>query len=73
MKNLQDYPLQELKLCYRILHSQIQQNMELMDAELLDDLQRYLQQQATADGVDVSLHAQWSSWLNDGTVLQGLG
>ena len=73
MKNLQDYPLGELKLCYRILHSQIQQHMELMDAELLDDLQRYLQQQATADGVDVSLHAQWSSWLNDGTVLHGLG
>ena len=73
MKNLQDYPLHELKLCYRILHSQIQQHLELMDAALLDDLQRFLQQQARADGVDVSLHAQWSAWLNDGTPLQSLG
>lgn len=72
MHPLADYPIAELKLVYRLLHAQIQTHLELMDSQLLEDLQHYLQQQAREDGVDVSLHAQWSSWLNDGARLKGL-
>jgi len=66
MKTLEHYELRDLKRIYRTLHSQLQQDFELMDSELLQDLQTYLQAQAKADGVDVSLHAQWAAWLNDG-------
>jgi hypothetical protein len=64
MKNLIDYPLTELKLIYAILHTQIVEQPELMDSNLLHDLQTLLQQQATRDGVDVSTHADWAAWLN---------
>ena len=57
------YPLQELKLIYRILHAALPETQELMDSELLEDLQRYLQRRAKEEGVDVSLHAQWAVWL----------
>ena len=66
MKSLHQYEIRDLKRIYRTLHAQLQQDFELMDSELLHDLQTYLQSQATADGVDVSLHAQWAAWLNDG-------
>ena len=64
MKVLNDYPLNDLKHIYRILHSKLQEDFELMDSELLHDLQVYLQGKAKEDGVDVSLHAQWGAWLN---------
>ncbi len=64
MKAITDYPVLELKLIYQILHSQIQENVELMDSSLLQDLQTNLQSLATKDGVDVSLHSEWSTWLN---------
>jgi len=66
MKTLEHYKLRDLKRIYRTLHGQLQQDFELMDSELLQDLQTCLQAQAKADGVDVSLHAQWAAWLNDG-------
>ena len=66
MKTLEHYEPSDLKRIYRTLHGQLQQDFELMDSELLQDLQTYLQAQAKADGVDVSLHAQWAAWLNDG-------
>lgn len=66
MGRLEDYPIDELKLIYRLLHGQLPQQPELMDAELLHDLQVLLQRRATADGVDVSLHAQWAKWLHEG-------
>ena len=66
MKTLEQYEASDLKRIYRTLHGQLQQDFELMDSELLHDLQTYLQAQAKADGVDVSLHAQWAAWLNDG-------
>lgn len=72
-KNINDYSLAELKLIYQVLHAQIPHNPALMDSDLLDDLQRYLQQQAAKDGVDVSLHAQWATWLNGSTRLKGIG
>jgi hypothetical protein len=64
MQRLDEYPLAELKLVYRLLHSQLPEQLELMDSRLLDDLQSYLQQQARESGVDVSLHADWAAWLN---------
>ena len=66
MKPIDTYELSDLKRIYRTLHSQLQQDFELMDSALLQDLQTFLQAQATATGVDVSLHAQWATWLNDG-------
>ena len=64
MKNLADYPLPELKLIYSLLHSQMLEQPALMDSDLLHDLQRYLQTQATQDGIDVSTHAEWATWLS---------
>ena len=63
MTDLVQYPLQELKLIYRLLHTQLPQYPQLLDSEVLQDLQTYLQQQARQDGVDVSHHAQWAHWL----------
>ena len=72
MQALDQYPLDELKLIYRLLHEALPANLELMDSDLLTDLQRLLQQAAKADGVDVSLHAQWAAWLNGGVQLKGV-
>ena len=72
MKPLSEYALPDLKLIYQMLHERLPSDPMLMDSELLQDLQTYLQQQATDQGIDVSLHAQWSSWLNGGTSLKGL-
>lgn len=67
MYALDDYPLDDLKSIYRILHAQLPEHMELMDSEFLQDLQTHLQVRARAEGVDVSLHAQWSTWINGAT------
>lgn len=66
------YDLDELKLIYQLLHKQLPMHPALMDSELLHDLQGFLQQAARKDGVDVSLHAQWANWLNNGAMLKGL-
>ena len=63
MKTLDTYPLAELKLIYQLLHQQLPQQPALMDSALLHELQSHLQQQAGADGVDVSLHTDWATWL----------
>jgi hypothetical protein len=39
--------------------------MALMDSQMLHDMQTYLQQQASKDGIDVSLHGEWAAWLNN--------
>ena len=70
MKLLAQYNLDELKLVYLCLHAALPGNPHLMDSELLQDLQTCLQQMARANGVDVSHHAQWASWLNNGVVLK---
>jgi hypothetical protein len=72
MTSLVQYPLQELKLIYRLLHSQLPQHPQLLDSELLQDLQTYLQQQAVQDGVDISHHAQWARWLEADTLLKSV-
>jgi hypothetical protein len=65
MQPFDAYRLVELKLVYRLLHSQLPEHPALMDSQLLHDLQGYLQQRARKDGVDVSLHAEWAAWLNN--------
>ncbi len=73
MRTLDSYSLDDLKTIYRILHAQLPEHMALMDSELLHDLQTHLQACARAEGVDVSLHAQWAAWLNGGSApLRGL-
>lgn len=72
MKTLDQYALNELKLIYLTLHTQLPGNPMLMDSDLLQDLQTHLQGMAKAAGVDVSHHAQWATWLNNGVVLKSV-
>ena len=72
MKTLRDYPLDELKLIYALLHAQLVGNPRLMDSDLMQDLQTHLQAEATHAGVDVTLHAQWATWLADGPQLRSV-
>ena len=65
MKNLQDYAVSELKLIYRTLHAQLRSHTELIDWELLQDLQTWLQKKASAEGVSVTDHRQWETWLRN--------
>jgi hypothetical protein len=37
---MERYPIEELKLIYRVLHRQLAQNTELLDAQFFDDLQK---------------------------------
>ena len=62
------YPLAEQKLLYRVLHAWLMDHPELMDSEFLHDLQRSLQRQAQADGVDVADHGAWDAWLGNAPV-----
>ena len=64
MKNLDTYALSELKLIYSILHSQVLNKPDLMDSDLMQDLQTFLQSGASKDGVDVSDHGAWDIWLS---------
>jgi len=65
MKTIDNYSISELKLIYSILHSQVLEYPNLMDSDLLQDLQSFLQAQATKNSVDVSDHGQWDDWLNE--------
>ena len=68
MKALETYPVDELKLVYRLLHAQLTTHLELLEGDFLHDLQGYLQQQARAAGVDLSDHGQWDAWLGNSYV-----
>lgn len=72
MKTLDQYPQDELKLIYLLLHAQLQGSPMLMDSDFLQDLQTHLQGMAKTAGVDVSHHAQWATWLNNGVVLKSV-
>jgi hypothetical protein len=61
--------LEDWKLVYRTLHAHLSEHLELMDAELLAELQRLLQQRAKTEGVDVSDHAAWDAWLGNADAL----
>lgn len=62
---IDEYPLNERKLIYRLLHQQLLDNPDLMDSQLLHDLQRSLQTQALAESVDVADHGAWDAWLGN--------
>ncbi len=68
MRPLADYPISELKLVYRVLHKSLMQELELMDADLLADLQAHLRERAAGDGVDTSDHGAWDAWLGNAAV-----
>lgn len=72
MKTLDQYPQNELKLIYLLLHTQLPDHPMLMDSDLLQDIQTHLQGLAKDAGVDVSHHAQWATWLNNGVVLKSV-
>lgn len=72
MNPIDQYDLAELKHIYLILHAALPDHPPLMDSELLQDLQTWLQQMAKMEGVDVSHHAQWATWLNNGVVLKSI-
>lgn len=65
---MDQYPLAERKLIYRVLHAGLMEHPDLMDSEFLHDLQRSLQQQAQAEGVDVADHGAWDAWLGNAAV-----
>ena len=52
VQTLAHYDVTELKLIYRVLHSQVMNQIELLDAQLLEALQRWLQTVARREGVD---------------------
>jgi hypothetical protein len=62
---VESYPLDELKLVYRVLHRHLSQHTELLDARFFEDLQRYLHRRAQADGVDIGDHGAWDAWLGN--------
>ena len=59
------YPLAEQKLVYRVLHGMLTQYPDLLDAQFLHDLQTRLQGQARAEGIDVTDHGAWDTWLGN--------
>jgi hypothetical protein len=65
---LEQYPLEERKLLYRVLHRQLTTTPELMDGDFLSDLQLSLQRLAQADGVDISDHGAWDAWVGNAAV-----
>ena len=65
---MQDYPLAERKLIYRVLHSRLMEFPELMDSQFLHNLQRSLQKQAASENVDVADHGAWDAWLGNAAV-----
>jgi hypothetical protein len=65
---LNDYSRDDRKTVYRVLHRHLTEYPELMDNRLLEDLQRTLQKEATAEGIDVTDHAAWNRWLGNPAV-----
>lgn len=53
----------EWKVVFRVLHANLAQELELMDAEVFAEMQRQLHQAALDDGVDVTDHEAWDAWL----------
>jgi hypothetical protein len=65
---MDQYPLSEQKLVYRVLHAHLTDYPDLLDANFLLDLQRSLQRQAQAEGIDVADHGAWDAWLGNAPV-----
>ena len=67
-QRMERHGLEDLKLIYRVLHRHLAQHTELLDSDFFSDLQRHLQKNATAEGVDVSDHGAWDTWLGNAAV-----
>ncbi len=61
--------LEDLKLIYKVLHSHLNEHLELMDSQLYVTLQDTLQQAARMEGVDVADRSAWEHWLSGGVGL----
>jgi len=62
---MEQYSLAEQKLVYRVLHQHLMDHPELIDSAFLHDLQKTLQRQALAEGIDVADHGAWDEWLGN--------
>ena len=62
---MDNYPQEDLKLIYRVLHRHLGQHPELLDSPFLEDLQKRLQREAQAEGVDIADHGAWDEWLGN--------
>jgi hypothetical protein len=67
-RGMERYSLDEQKLIYRVLHSQLMDRPELMDSEFLHNLQVQLQRVAQAAGVDIGDHGAWDEWLGNAPI-----
>ena len=65
---MENYPLAELKLIYRVLHNHLTEHPDLLDSRFLEDLQQRLHRQARAEGVDIADHGAWDAWLGNEAV-----
>jgi hypothetical protein len=59
------YNLKEWKLIYLSLMARTWHTPELLDCELLNDLQTYLQGKAESIDLDPLDHETWINWLNN--------
>lgn len=64
MQRFSTFEIKELKLVYRVLHRNLMSHTDLMDAEFMEALQRWLQYRAGQDGVNLAIHAEWDAWLD---------
>jgi len=65
MNSLADWKIDDLKLIYRVLHAHLMDHAELMDSDFFATLQGHLQAAARKDGVDLTDHAAWDTWLGN--------
>lgn len=65
---MENYPIEEWKLIYRVLHRNLTRDTELLEAEFFYDLQKYLQQQAQTESIDIADHGAWDAWLGNAVV-----
>ncbi len=65
MSLLKQFPLEELKLIYQVLHRNLKHEPELWDAMMLEQLQMELMQQASHQGYDTSIHLEWERFLQN--------
>jgi hypothetical protein len=65
MRPFDAHDLSDLKLVYRVLHAHLMEHTEMMDSTFFMELQKYLQERASAEGVDLADHAQWDRWLHN--------
>ena len=64
MSPFHSFDLDDLKLVYRVLHTQLLSELALLDCEFFSALQTWLQALAREEGVDVGDHSRWDAWLS---------